>query len=92
VRAGSGVRRVLGAGGSGSVSWARAGLKQSGVQVGDQHGVVQSGVADPVAAGSGDACDQAVGTQSAQVVAHLAAARGRGDPPGAARRCGARRR
>ena len=39
--------------------------------MGDQHGVVQSGVADPVAVGSGDAGDQAVGTQPAQVVAGL---------------------
>lgn len=52
----------------------QAGLKQSGVQVGDQHGVVQPGVADPVAVGLGDACDQAVGTQPAQVVADLAGA------------------
>jgi hypothetical protein len=42
--------------------------------VGDQHGVVKSGVADSVAVGFGDAGDEAVGTEPAQVVADLAGA------------------
>ena len=47
--------------------WVRIGelcearLQQPGVDVGDQHGVVQSGVGDSVAVGSRNACDQAVG-------------------------------
>jgi hypothetical protein len=47
----------------------QAGLQESGVQVGEQHGVVQSG--DPVAVGARDAGDQAVGAEAALVVAHL---------------------
>jgi hypothetical protein len=47
----------------------QAGLQQSGVDVGEQHGVVHPGVGDAVAVAAGDAGDQAVGAEPAQVVA-----------------------
>jgi hypothetical protein len=37
-----------------------AGVEQAGVDVGEQHGVVQAGVSDVVAVGAGDAGDQPV--------------------------------
>ena len=40
----------------------QAWLEQAGLEVGDEHGVVQSGVGDPVAVAAGDAGDQAVCT------------------------------
>ena len=45
-----------------------AGSDESVVDAGEEHGVVQAGVGDPVAVGVGDAFDQAVQAQSAQVV------------------------
>jgi len=41
------------------------------VGVGEQQGVLQAGVGDLVAAGVGDAGDEPVGAQAAQVVGHL---------------------
>jgi hypothetical protein len=35
----------------------KAGVEHSGVEVGEQHGVVQAGVSDVVAVGAGDAGD-----------------------------------
>ena len=43
----------------------QAGVEQSVVEVGEQHGVVQAGVGDLVAVGAGDAGDQAVGAEPA---------------------------
>ena len=50
----------------------QAGLEQSGVDVGEQHGVMHPGVGDAVAVAAGDAGDQSVRAQPAQVVGHLA--------------------
>ena len=58
--------------------WARvadlgeSGAEQVVVGVGEQQRVLQPGVGDGVAAGAGDAFDEAVGAQAAQVVGHLA--------------------
>jgi hypothetical protein len=41
------------------------------VGVSEQHGLVEPGVGDVVAAGSGDAADEAVVAEAAQVVGHL---------------------
>jgi hypothetical protein len=38
----------------------QAGVQQPGVEVGEQHRVVEAGVGDLVAVGAGDAGDQAV--------------------------------
>ena len=58
--------------------WARvadlgeSGAEQVVVGVGEQQRVLQPGVGDGVAAGAGDAFDEAVGAQAPQVVGHLA--------------------
>lgn len=58
--------RVVGVGELG-----RPGLGEAGVDVGDQFGVGRSGVGDPVAVAAGGPRDEAVGAESAQVVADL---------------------
>ena len=57
--------QLAGCGWVGIGELSQAGLKETGVDVGEQHGVVQSGVADAVAVGFGDAGDQPVGAEPA---------------------------
>src|SRR5512133_949164 len=70
VVAGDGAQRC-GAGWVGIGELGQPGLQQARVEVGEQRGVVRSGVGDSVAVAARDAGDQAVRAQPPQVVADL---------------------